>query len=103
MATKKQRSSAKQIMREMRDLINQWDPIGLLEMGAPDDEYECLVGPVLTRLSKRSSPQDLAVWLKSHITDHFGLAPSPAEPFAEKAVALYRNRTTHADTWKREA
>lgn len=32
---------------ELRALVNEWDPIGLIEAGAPEDEFDCLVGPIL--------------------------------------------------------
>jgi hypothetical protein len=34
--------------RELRDLLWEWDPLGL--MGAPDDEYDCVVDAVLSAL-----------------------------------------------------
>jgi len=30
----------KPIRKIVREVINDWDPMGLLETGAPDDEYE---------------------------------------------------------------
>ena len=31
---------------ELRDLVNEWDPIGLIDTGASREEYDCLVGPL---------------------------------------------------------
>ncbi len=30
--------------RELRDLVNDWDPVDLISVGAAEDEYECVVG-----------------------------------------------------------
>jgi len=57
---------------ELKALINEWDPIGLLEIGAPEDEYNCLVDPLLQKLRSGQSPEDLTAFLDQHIAEHFG-------------------------------
>lgn len=59
--------------RELRGAVNNWDPVGLLELGAPEDEYECLVGPLMHMLDNGSSPEEIADYLNQHIPDHFGV------------------------------
>ena len=81
---------AKQQKRELQALFNEWDPVGLLKLGAPSDEYECLVGPTLSRLAQRVSASELASWLSAHIADHFGVPAGDARPFAERATEWYR-------------
>jgi len=76
----------------MTEMVNAWDPIGLIEMGAPLDEYDCVVGDVMRALERKDSPEQLAVFLAAHIADHFGLAPSDPRPFADQAVAWYASR-----------
>jgi hypothetical protein len=73
-------------------MVNAWDPIGLIEMGAPVDEYDCVVGDVMRALERRDSPEQLATFLAAHIADHFGLPPADTRPFAEQAVAWYASR-----------
>lgn len=46
--------------QELKALIDQWDPIGLLGMDAAKNEYECLVPEVLSRLHRGSSAADLS-------------------------------------------
>ncbi|HJQ97668.1 MAG TPA: hypothetical protein VJ826_05090 [Candidatus Polarisedimenticolaceae bacterium] len=76
-------------MRELGRLLAEWDPAGLISAGAPADEYECLVGPLLTRLSKAPSLLELTAWLRDRVTDHFGSCKNP-EPFARRVTEWYR-------------
>jgi hypothetical protein len=89
MTNREQRTSVKHQLREMRDLINRWDPVGLLAAGAPADEYECLVGPILSHLGRGATALELTRWLDSHITAHFGRVPADSAHFTEKACAWY--------------
>lgn len=60
---------------QLRALMCKWDPIGV--MGDPDwprDEYDCLVGPVLTLLAEGASDKVIARSLRKEIDEHFGLS-----------------------------
>ena len=39
---------------ELRYLLNRWDPIGVYDetLNFPPDEYDCMIAPLLTRLSR---------------------------------------------------
>jgi hypothetical protein len=76
----------------MTEMVNAWDPVGLLEMGAPPDEYDCVVGDVLRALERGDSPERLAGFLVTHIGEHFGSAPRNPGSFAAQAVAWYSAR-----------
>ena len=73
-------------------MVNTWDPVGLIAMGAPLDEYDCVVGHVMRVLERKDSPEQLTTFLAAHIAEHFGLAPSDPGPFARQAVAWYASR-----------
>jgi len=76
---------------DLRSLVAEWDPLGLIDAGSPQDEYDCLVGPVFRRLEDGESPERIAAYLDAHIPEHFGLAPSPTLPFAQRASAWFRS------------
>lgn len=84
---------------ELQELINEWDPVGLLALGAPSDEYDCLVAPTLSQLANGISPAELAALLGAHIKDHFGVKDhfavraARAQQFAELASTWYRSRS----------
>jgi hypothetical protein len=74
---------------ELRRLINAWDPIGLLTLGAPSDEYECLVDGILSRLQRNGSAAELAAFLDRHLADHFGVEfiPGVSAEFVARLMA----------------
>ena len=61
---------------QLQALMREWDPIGAMtEPRWPSDEYECLVGPLLTRLAQGASEEDIARYLRQELQEHFGLSP----------------------------
>jgi hypothetical protein len=79
-------------MDELRQLLNDWDFIGVGECSAHDDEYDCLLGPLLSRLTGDAEPDEVAAFLRQEIEDHFGLDPRSIDidDFAARAVTLWR-------------
>lgn len=81
---------------ELNELLNTWDPIGIRPgvSAWPPDEYECLVGPLLTRLRRGDSAESVATFLRSELVDHFGLDPDSSDPdaFAAKVVSWHGSR-----------
>jgi len=84
--------------RELRDLVNAWDPVGLIATGAPLDEYDCIVGPVLRRLEEHQSASMIAAYLSTEFDDHFGVALRDPKEFAEKAVTWYSQRWPNTES-----
>jgi hypothetical protein len=76
--------------RELRTLVNEWDPIGLIADGAPPDEYECVVGPLLRMLEEKASPTEITGYLSREFEDHFGLAADNTEEFTTRVAQWYR-------------
>jgi hypothetical protein len=59
---------------QLRELMCDWDPIGIMDhANAPRDEYDCLIGPLLTQLAASASEADIAKYLRNQI-HHFGLS-----------------------------
>ena len=69
-------------MVEVLTRIRRWDPVGLEAMGAPEDEYECLVGPITSAIRGGATASVLANAVASHIADHFGTHPDGSLDFA---------------------
>jgi len=81
--------------RELRDLVNAWDPIGVMaDPDWPRDEYECVVGPLLRQLEEEAPVKEIAAFLHHEFTDHFGLNVSrkSTRAWAEAAVNWYAQR-----------
>jgi len=86
----RRRAQIRTQMRELTSLVIEWDPAALVSTGAPTDEYECLVGPLPSRLSEGRSPRELGEWLRVHVRDHFGSANPDTEEFARRVTDWYR-------------
>lgn len=76
----------------VRDVLNAWDPIGVIEDGVPADEYDCLIAPVLQRLAAGADAAGIAAFLRSELAGHFGLDPDvvDVEAVAARLAALGR-------------
>lgn len=72
---------ARQTQRELRALLNEWDPIGVFdpeeedEVAGPVDEYDCIRDPLISHLLRGDSRYEVAEFLRDELTTHFGLAP----------------------------
>ncbi|WP_371678096.1 hypothetical protein [Streptomyces sp. NBC_01276] len=60
--------------RALRGLLNEWDPIGVAD--AVDDEYDCLLAPLLGRLCKGADRAEIEAFLRHELEDHFGISPA---------------------------
>jgi hypothetical protein len=65
--------SGQDIQANLRYLLNAWDPIGVADVVG--DEYDCLIGPLLTRLAAGGSRAEISEFLWTELEDHFGLEP----------------------------
>lgn len=78
--------------RGLRHLLNKWDPIGVApELGGPDDEYDCMLGPLLTLLSGGGNEGEVGSFLRKEVSGHFGLDPNYSQPerFAARVMAWW--------------
>ena len=87
-----ERAQSRQRWRELRDMVNAWDPVGLMAIGAPPDEYEDIVSEVLRALERRESAQQLAASLTGYIPAQYGSGPRDPSAFAAQAVEWYESR-----------
>ncbi len=65
--------------KELRDIVNRWDPIGVFKMDpeCPKDEYECVTGPLMRMLEARSSVEEITRYLEKEVREHFEIEPVP--------------------------
>ncbi|WP_267242723.1 hypothetical protein [Streptomyces sp. PR69] len=61
----------------LRYLLNEWDPIGVAD--AVQDEYDCMIAPLLSRLYDGAGRAEISEFLWSELKDHFGLDPTYQE------------------------
>jgi hypothetical protein len=77
---------ARRAQRELRDLLNEWDPIGVFdpadddEESWPVDEYNCIRDPLISHLLRGDNRSEVAEFLRNELTSHFGLEPLLVTP-----------------------
>jgi len=81
------------LQHELRYLLNRWDPIGVYDesLDFPPDEYDCLIGPLPTRLARNYGREDLSQYLRCEVQNHFGIDPVHCgiDGFADRLLAWY--------------
>ena len=73
---------------DLRFLLNEWDPIGVADL--VQDEYDCLIGPILTRLTRGAEPAEVREFLWHELKEHFGLShPYDVDGMAARLTAWW--------------
>jgi hypothetical protein len=60
---------------ELRERLLRWDPIGVAEAPEAQDEYDCLISPLMHMLHDGTSDRRIGKWLLNEMNEHFGLRP----------------------------
>ncbi|MFJ6198232.1 hypothetical protein [Micromonospora sp. NPDC092111] len=83
--------SAEQRTGGLRRLLNAWDFIGVHDPRVNVDEYDCLIAPLLKRLTSGAGAGDLSEYLSAEIRGHFGMTISDAKirAFARRLLAWW--------------
>jgi hypothetical protein len=74
---------------ELRGLMWEWDPLELA--GAPEDEYDCVVDELLSRLVHGASKNELVRLLVGQ-REHFGASlgsPAELDAFADRVLGWW--------------
>jgi hypothetical protein len=71
---------------ELRDLLNEWDFVGVFDPEVNTDEYDCMIVPLLTRLSAGADAATVEQFLYEEITHHFGMPATGTAPSATRIV-----------------
>jgi hypothetical protein len=81
----------RRLFDEVRAILNRHDPMGLIAIGCPDDEYEPEVGTILPRLSRANGPADVEVIVAEEFLDWFAerLAPETVSAVAADVWTAY--------------
>ncbi|WP_316571766.1 DUF1871 family protein [Neobacillus sp. YIM B06451] len=74
----------------VKEVIDEWDPIGLLGMGCPDDEYDPEINDIVKRLSNITSVDELAQEIQEVFLKWFGENLSTGECFLAAQKILER-------------
>jgi hypothetical protein len=78
---------------ELRQLLNEWDFIGVFDPEINTDEYDCMIRPLMTRLAAEADTNDIRRFLDDEVTGHFGLSPGMVDtaPMAERLTTWWQS------------
>ena len=95
------RESAQESQSQVRHLLMEWDPLGVSDLPEAADEYDCLIGPLLRRLSDDADTRSLAQWISSERFRRFGVAADEARDtrLAEALIAWWVRRRATLAWW----
>jgi hypothetical protein len=64
---------------ELQKLVWGWDLLDLRMPGVepPEDEYDCLVGPLAGLLERGATHAEISRYLEQEMNQHFGYRPGP--------------------------
>jgi hypothetical protein len=85
-----QRKNARNRREQLLTLVNAWDPVGLLEAGAPRDEYDRLIDGLLGVLDADATEAEITAFLEREIQEHFEVASRGTSEFARRAITWFR-------------
>ena len=80
--------------RQVRRLLMEWDPLGVSGYPEADDEYDCMISPLMDRLAAGADTRSLAKWISSRRFWHFGDAADEARDtqLAEAPAMMFSRR-----------
>lgn len=97
MGNKKLKKGIADEQKELKQLLNEWDPIGVLPFeGGPKDEYDCFSDPIISLLHKGKNKKEIIAFLNKHLKEHVGLDPKYSKPeeFADKIMHWWNKKQT---------
>jgi hypothetical protein len=83
------RHELRRFVDQLRLRIWAWDPVGLAQLGIPDDEYDCLIGPVSGGLKEGLSPDAFEARLDAFVSEHFATDAADTRAFADEIIRWY--------------
>lgn len=78
--------------QSLRCLLNDWNPIGVASQ--VDDEYDCLINPLLSRLIAGADSSEIGAFLRYELVEHFGLRAEHKKPdhMADRLMDWWKQR-----------
>jgi hypothetical protein len=94
------KSDSRERWRQVRDLWNEFDPIGVMGMEDwPRDEYESYLGQTLRLLEQGASLEEIQKYLAFVSLEHMGLNETPQFEMSRRNFAK-RLRDSYAEKWQ---
>ncbi len=89
----KERKQLRTDREQLLTLVNQWDPVGRLEAGAPRDVYGVVVDRLFSLLADDRSEAEILTFLEREVRQQFGTDAREPARFATKVYMWSRMRS----------
>jgi hypothetical protein len=91
------RDAQAELAAGIRQLLNEWDFIGVYDPEINIDEYDCLIGSLRAMLAGGAATADISRYLHSEIEGHFGMTSTylGVQPFSERLHAWWHSQPDH--------
>jgi hypothetical protein len=87
------KTQSRQRIAEIRQLWNEWDPIGVALGDPADDEYNSYLAPTLRLLERDASAEEIVAYLKWVTLEHMALPQiDNPEAFAERLRHWFKSK-----------
>lgn len=95
--------------KELEKMVNEWDPVGLISDGAPEDEYDCLSTQLLSLLQQGKQIDEIRTFIFKELDEHFAYKIAclqntyheryiqRLDSFCEKMLDWYKSYTLDAE------
>jgi hypothetical protein len=87
---KLKKNAWKRVFVVARQVINEWDPYGLMACGCPEDEFDSEVNAVIRQLDRIGSAEDAAQVLSRIFSSSFDPEPFTIEQCRPAGQRLYQ-------------
>jgi hypothetical protein len=86
------------LQSELRGHLLAWDPIGVADAPDAQDEYDCLISPLMHQLHDGKSERAITKWLVAELKQHFGMTAdrNREKRLVRDLAAWWRNSITNA-------
>lgn len=88
---------------ELTCIVNEWDPMGLIRGGAPDDEFESLTMSLLSKLYQGKNRNELESFIIERLKEEFDLdILNLKEEYKRKSLDKIKSTCMIIEQWFRE-
>lgn len=100
---KKLKKHYNELYLRLEPIVNEWDPIGLIAGGAPNDEYDCITVQLISLLKQEKNQNDIYEFIIHELDYHLGMGiDSVNDMYKERFINKHREFSLSLVKWYSE-
>ncbi len=81
-------------------LVNEWDPVGFIRGGAPDDEYDCISVHLINLLKNQNTSDEIYDFIVNELDSHFGMGiKNVKQEYLQKFINKHKDFSDRLVEW----